>query len=392
VLHNRVERTTPLFLHFNGNYHYQKDGTSILPLVASFAKDQGDQRHEFPPASSMKFPVVLPEPDSPVAPIVIETYTEAERMIIAEAEKTAMAFVLPDQDTIMERDEDNQHAVWDCTKRRFSEVTEKSVHREFALTNRRIVELYLQKLGLASSLRLDISLHDYVGLQMNTDRWPHSILGFSKDKDDHHNALLPDLYAMQNYRGMLEQKDNLPTTKKLNKVLFIGVSSGPPNVRLNPRVQICQFAKDKPWIEAYLSGIVNFTPEQAEAFTEFLHPKMSLEEQFTYRHIMVVDGNTVCWDRLPWVLASRSVCWKQESDDECWYYRFLKPWVHYIPFRIDDPEGLCKTWEKVKDDRALQIQIVRNANKFAEEYLTERAHALWTKGLLERIGERFRGL
>jgi hypothetical protein len=97
---------------------------------------------------------------------------------------------------------------------------------------------------------------------------------------------------------------------------------------------------------------------------------------------MVIDGNTACWDRLPWVFASKCVCWKQESTDQCWYYPFLKPWVHYIPFTLDTLE---ETWNKVKDDEELQLRIVANANQFVEDFLRPRCHALYTKTLLDTI-------
>ena len=109
---------------------------------------------------------------------------------------------------------------------------------------------------------------------------------------------------------------------------------------------------------------------------------MTIPEQLKYRHLVVVDGNTACWDRLPWILASRSVCWKMESPHQCWYYPFLKPWVHYIPFTL---ETLEETWYRVKDDTKLQKEIVQNANQFYQTYLTRQAHGLYLATLLQEI-------
>ena len=258
------------------------------------------------------------------------------------------------------------------------------MHREFAITNRRIIEQYFEKINYDSQLLLDICLHDAVGQHQNNTKWPHSILGFSKYKEDTTNALIPDLYAMQNYRGMLDANlsDNLSTMKKLNRLLFIGASSGPANTELNPRIQLCRYAKTKPWIDAYISSIVNFDTETADTFTDVMHKPMSIPEQQTYRHLVVIDGNTVCWDRLPWILASQSVCWLHDTTDECWYYHFLKPWVHYIPFNL---ENLEETWNKVKDDNGLILKIVANANEFVQDYLSERGHGLYCLSLLEGV-------
>jgi hypothetical protein len=109
---------------------------------------------------------------------------------------------------------------------------------------------------------------------------------------------------------------------------------------------------------------------------------MTQEEQYGYRHIMVIDGNTACWDRLPWVLASQCVCWKEESTHECWYYEFLKPWVHYVPFTR---ETLEDTWKKVKNDVALQERVVRAANAFVEDFLRRDRHVLYMQTLMSQI-------
>jgi hypothetical protein len=169
---------------------------------------------------------------------------------------------------------------------------------------------------------------------------------------------------------------------KANKLMFIGVSSGKATLEENRRVAICRYAKGKDWIEAHLSGIVNFSPRAATYLQKFLHAPMTQEEQYGYRHIMVIDGNTACWDRLPWVLASQCVCWKEESNDECWYYEFLKPWVHYVPFTR---ETLEDTWRIVKNDLALQERVVRAANAFVEDFLGRDRHVLYMQTLMSQI-------
>jgi hypothetical protein len=268
----------------------------------------------------------------------------------------------------------------------------------FTETNRAIIGAFLQQVRMPSDM-VDISLHDYVGPQMNTREWPHSILSFSKLTSDTHNLLIPDLYAMQDYKGALERKDTVPMKDKANKLLFIGVSSGKATLEENRRVALCKFVEtlrsakrslpphtpvpsNSDWIEAYLSGIVNFSPRASTYLQKFLHPPMTQEEQYGYRHIMVIDGNTACWDRLPWVLASQCVCWKEESTHECWYYEFLKPWVHYVPFTR---ETLEDTWKKVKNDVALQERVVRAANAFVEDFLRRDRHVLYMQTLMSQI-------
>jgi hypothetical protein len=398
-------------MHFNGNYFLQRNGTSILPIIWKMAQESKTIHtlFEFPSPSTMKYSVICDElgipngnvsgveassscvveevsttPAAAISSSPILTHEDPrDKDIIAFAKQIAARFKVPDQTKIQLRDQLNQHAIIQGS-RFIADISDKTMHREFTLTNRRIVETYLGSIKSQNRLFLDIYLNDCLHEHLNTTKWPHSVLGFSKDKNDHHNVLLPDLYAMQNYKGLLDENvaDNLPTMKKINKMLFIGASSGLTSVEMNSRLRLCRFAKGKDWIEAYISSIVHFEPSQVAQFKDLMHDSISISNQQTYRHILVVDGHTACWDRLPWILASRCLCWKMDSDDECWYYPFLEPWIHYIPFTL---ETLEETWNRVKDDRELQLKIVKNANAFAEDFLTPHAHALYTRTLLDEI-------
>jgi hypothetical protein len=299
--------------------------------------------------------------------------------IVALATERARRYVAPHQERIAARDQVNYHAIMKGSH--FIQGVIGTENAGFTETNRAIIGAFLQQVKMPDRL-IDISLHDYVGPQMNTSEWPHSILSFSKLTSDTHNLLIPDLYAMQDYKGALERKDTVPMKDKANKLLFIGVSSGKATLEENRRVALCKFAKGKDWIEAYLSGIVNFSPRASTYLQKFMHAPMTQEEQYGYRHIMVIDGNTACWDRLPWVLASQCVCWKEESTHECWYYEFLKPWVHYVPFTR---ETLEDTWRIVKNDIALQERVVRAANAFVEDFLRRDRHVLYMQTLMSQI-------
>jgi len=388
-LYNQVMNTTPCFIHYNGRQHLMEDDTSIIPIVYHFIQD--GEKHTFK-KYKQKFPVICDENGILLQNTMKHNTTslihpnekgDCDDDIIEIAKKNAAYYIVPDQDRIHKRDEVNYHSI--IKQNQFiTRTLQNTMNTEFAIVNRQIIETYFAQIGSKNTLLMDISLHDYVSIQMNNYKWPHSILGFSTHISDTHNIMLPDLYAMQNYKGALNRtiSDNLPTIKKINKLFFIGVSSGKPSIEENYRIAMCRFAQDKNWIEAYISSVVNFTDEAAKGFASYMHPYISIKEQYAYRHIMVIDGNTACWDRLPWVLASKCVCWKQESDDQCWYYSFLKPWIHYIPFTLDTLE---ETWNKIKDDHKLQIQIVINANQFVEDFLRPRCHALYTRTLLDTI-------
>jgi len=368
-----------------------KNGDSLMPIVYTLAntgatKELGEyeKRHD----------VVCDEKGNPLtAPlpsIMAPSQGRRDADILALAKERIRRYVAPNQERIAGRDQVNYHAIMKGSHF-IQGITSKTTHVEFTQKNREIICAFLRTVRMPDVL-LDLSLHDYVGVQMNTSEWPHSILGFSTSSSDRHNLLIPDLYAMQDYKGALEKKDTLPTREKKNKMLFIGVSSGKATFEENRRVAMCRFVEtlrthtpgssNTMWIEAYLSGIVNFSPRAATYLNKFLRNPMTQEEQYQYRHIMVIDGNTACWDRLPWVLASQCVCWKEQSTDECWYYAFLKPWIHYIPFTR---ETLEDTWKKVKDDVALQERVVRAANEFVEDFLRRDRHQFYMQSLMDQI-------
>jgi len=377
-LHNKVTKTQPCFLHYNGQQHLMKGGGSLMPIVYALAKEGTKELGEYEKLHDVCDDRGSLGPLGALGALAVPSKGRRDAEIVALATERAHRYVSPHQERIAARDQVNYHAIMKGSH--FIQGVIGTENAGFTETNRAIIGAFLQQVKMPDRL-IDISLHDYVGPQMNTSEWPHSILSFSTSNDPH-NLLIPDLYAMQDYKGALERKDTVPMKDKVNKLLFIGVSSGKATLEENRRVALCKFAKGKDWIEAYLSGIVNFSPRASTYLQKFLHAPMTQEEQYGYRHIMVIDGNTACWDRLPWVLASQCVCWKEESTHECWYYEFLKPWVHYVPFTR---ETLEDTWRIVKNDLALQERVVRAANAFVEDFLRRDRHVLYMQTLMSQI-------
>jgi len=379
-LYNTDTDTQPLLIHFNGNQFLRKDDTSIIPLFRDLLALKSDQ------ALNLSLHVPGPPQKYPV----MECPRDPE--IRALAKSRAALYVRPDPSTIMQRDRVNFHAILqDFQLTPLSPADKQTPSGNWEHTNRTIVQSYFEFvmgpwIQDSSCLNIDVSLHDFVGHQMNTPEWPHSIFAFSTLRRDTHNLMIPDLYAMQHYHGKLT-KDEVPTLKKQNRALFIGSTTGFADPDKNYRIQLCTIARKQKyaWLDAYISDIVNLTEADAPFVLPFTHPRMSIPEQREYRHILCVDGNTACWDRLPWVLASNSVCWKMESDHVCWYYAFLKPWVHYVPFTLDTLED---TWAKFKDDTAAQLRMVQAANQFVWDFLRPEAHALYTRTLIQELKKR----
>jgi hypothetical protein len=193
--------------------------------------------------------------------------------------------------------------------------------------------------------------------------------------------LVPDLYAIIKYFNKLNIVDKIPHEEKINGAIFIGSSTGSYNPSTNERLILCNKYIDNPLVHCFINLICQITEKDVEtvfpSYKKFIRQTMSIEEQTMYKYIISVDGNTSAWDRVPWILNSNSILLLKKSDHKCWYYDFLLPNVHYIPFDDDtDIESIVLS----TDDRS---HIIRNANQFVKDYLLYEKHKLYMQYFLE---------
>ena len=101
-----------------------------------------------------------------------------------------------------------------------------------------------------------------------------------------------------------------------------------------------------------------------------LAPFMSVGEQLRYRYLIDVDGNSCTYSRFYWILRSRSVPLKVASSNIQWYYRGLKPGIHYVPVE-DDLSDLADqiAWLRAHDDEAKKIGLI--SCQFAQDFLNQ---------------------
>ncbi|EDO47272.1 predicted protein [Nematostella vectensis] len=88
---------------------------------------------------------------------------------------------------------------------------------------------------------------------------------------------------------------------------------------------------------------------------------------FKYKYQLNIDG-TVAAYRFPYLMGGDALVLKQDSPYYEHFYKELKPWVHYVPFKRDlsDLEERLK-WAIANDDKAQKI--ARQAQEFARENL-----------------------
>lgn len=196
------------------------------------------------------------------------------------------------------------------------------------------------------------------------------------------NILMPDLYAILKYQNKLS-KDDILYENKDKKALFIGCTTGNLDAKLNNRLKICNKYRKNEVIHCYIHKICQMSYESVHDaypyYNDFLSPTKQFNEMCKYKYIISVEGNSAAWDRIPMFLNSNSILLIQNSDHKCWYYDFLIPNVHYIPF--DDDTDLEKIVSSDEDRR----HIIKNANQFVTDYLTYDKHLLYMKTLLETM-------
>lgn len=103
----------------------------------------------------------------------------------------------------------------------------------------------------------------------------------------------------------------------------------------------------------------------------FDKPKNFRNSEFKY--IINIDGEVNAW-RLAAELSYNSVILIVESQYsyQSWFYKHLKPYIHYVPIK-NDLSNLIEEISKLIDDEDYAKKIAENSVKFYNKYLTKHA-------------------
>ena len=112
-------------------------------------------------------------------------------------------------------------------------------------------------------------------------------------------------------------------------------------------------------------------------------------EFFNYRYQLNLDG-TVAAYRFPYLISGTSLVLKQESDYYEHFYRFLRPWEHYVPFSTDlDELDRLLDWAESNEEEV--ETIVSSARRVTEEYLFPDKILCYIVMLFEEYASRLGG-
>lgn len=98
-------------------------------------------------------------------------------------------------------------------------------------------------------------------------------------------------------------------------------------------------------------------------------------ESIKYKYLVSVDGWTAAWERVPWILQSKSLLLKQDSPIVEWFTYLMNPMVHYYPIK-SDISNIAETveWLRTHDKTTEQIAgegTYLAMNIFREEKILE---------------------
>ncbi len=178
------------------------------------------------------------------------------------------------------------------------------------------------------------------------------------------------------------KKAQVPWEKKKNFALWRG------GLTKTIRYKLCQLSLDFPDIlDARLSSYPE-DPDLRKKIDEegVMGDRCSWEEFLECKYLPYVDGVMCAAPALQWRLLSGSVTFKPDSNEIQWFYRALKPNIHYVPVKNDLSDLIGKLkWASAHDAECKKI--AENARRFAEDNLMYNDVLNYFFYTLKRYGE-----
>ena len=142
-----------------------------------------------------------------------------------------------------------------------------------------------------------------------------------------------------------------------------------PHYEETPRFALCRLSLEHPQeVDAGFCGLDSKKMQEVAQGLGMLGSFLSKKEHLYSKYLPVLDGHMCTYPGYQWRLLSNSVCLKQESDQVQWFYKALKPYVHYIPVKEDMSDLLEQIqWAKNHDQEAQEI--AQRASEFTRKNL-----------------------
>jgi hypothetical protein len=120
---------------------------------------------------------------------------------------------------------------------------------------------------------------------------------------------------------------------------------------------------------------------------EMLCEPLPLEENFKYKYLVNISGNTCAWSRVPMIMSSKSLLMHMYHTDMEWFYPMMIEGTHFMG--CAEHTLLNKHHFAMQNPQIVQF-IIANANRFSTAFLGRNQAALYTVSLLEAIADKNR--
>jgi hypothetical protein len=187
-----------------------------------------------------------------------------------------------------------------------------------------------------------LSLHDSFEEDFNLP-----IFSFAKNRAATHTTLFPDFEALSDPNALIHHCDQASTSHpwhlKQDKIFWRGTTTGGIYQIYNyldfPRVKLVFLSSKNPlWLDAAFTSYCQSSQDMLNliaAQSRPLEPYVCMEDHFSYKYLIDIDGNSCTYSRCRWILLSNSTLLKPDSPNIQWYYKAMQPWTHYVPLRAD---------------------------------------------------------
>jgi hypothetical protein len=194
---------------------------------------------------------------------------------------------------------------------------------------------------------------------------------YDKPKDDRLAILLPDPHYLESdgyishLSSIFHMAKIIPWEARIPGIYWRGRTTGWPNLTKeewqdNQRIKLCLFGKQVEDLRALnfqIAEICQCEDEEVIAkikATGIVTGEVEFTDFCLYKYQLDINGNSCAWG-LFWKLFIGPI-FKVEGDNIQWFYRFLKPWEHYIPVKKDLSDLLeLLEWARSNDDECKKI-------------------------------------
>ncbi|MGH2612487.1 MAG: glycosyl transferase family 90, partial [Rhabdochlamydiaceae bacterium] len=182
------------------------------------------------------------------------------------------------------------------------------------------------------------------------------LLVFARLNTTRHTVLIPDWRSIANWwvkdaKTVFSNLDLKPWDKKKNRAYWRG------GLTKDSRLNACRISLHSPEIlDIKLVGDELGTDLKQEGV---VGEYTTLDQFMDYKYLPTFDGVVCAYPAFQWRLLSNSVTLKQESNETQWFYRAVKPYVHYIPIKND----LSDLYDQVRWAHAHDLECREIAKK-----------------------------